>query len=368
MTEYYDIVDKMALRRIRILVLLLVVNGSFIALFNAFSATTDHRAKPKPFFGGRRLMDLNRFQYIIDSDACEPAHRCDTPILVHSYVGHFEIRQAIRQSYSQTIMSTLGLCHVFMIGLPYTGDRVDDGVQQRLLRESSEHGDIVQGDFHEAYRNLTYKHVMGLTWFAERCSRGSGLVVKTDDDIAVNAYKLKDLLVGRDFELAGCVIRTAPIRNERNKWHVTRDEFAGDAYPPFLSGWLYVATAASVDRLLQAIRPREYFWIDDLYVTGILAQRAGISLTDLRPDFEIDPGPIHCCIRKLQRCEFLAAPTGDDHALLQQYSEKLTRCKSTNLSCDAYRKSKRHHSCMDLWKKHSLNVTFKGKPSIEILN
>ncbi|XP_027836757.2 beta-1,3-galactosyltransferase 5-like [Aphis gossypii] len=359
----------------------LAVNTSFLVLFDAFSADRNTSGRSAPMRPGpsrlddgrQRLMNLNGFEYVVDSGACDGPRRL-TPVLVHSHVDHFERRRAIRQSYRRTELDRLGFRHVFMVGLPSSGDVATDRVtQERLFRESSRHGDVVQGNFREAYRNLTYKHAMGLTWFAARCPR-SDHVVKMDDDIAVNLYKLHDVLGRADNrDLAGCVIVAKPIRDESNKWYVSRAEFAGDSYPPFLSGWLYAAKAVSVGRLLRAIEVRErYFWIDDLYVTGILAERAGLELTDLRPDFETDPGPVHCCVLKRQRCDFLAAPTGDDWTLLQRYAEQLTRCKATNSSCDLFRKSKRHHSCLDLWKKKKpLDAAAAdriGKPSIEILD
>lgn len=149
---------------------------------------------------------------------------------------------------------------------------------------------------------------------------------------------------------------------------MTRTEYANDTYPPFLSGWLYVVAAPSVLHLLLASqRLEKYFWIDDLYVTGILAEMAHMNLTDLRLDFEIDPGPIYCCVHKQQRCEFLVAPIANNNTLLELYAKQLTHCKSTNMTCDTFRKSKRHHSCLDLWKKSMINIQ-KGNPLIEILN
>ncbi|VVC31794.1 Glycosyl transferase, family 31 [Cinara cedri] len=349
------------------ILIFLFANTLFVTLFNILS--TDHNSsyshrfvRPKPFFDHthRHLINFNGFKYVIDNDVCKSCFNC-TPILVHSYVGHFEFRRAIRRSYPQTVLDALGFRYVFMTGLPNSTD-----IQSQLLGESSRHGDIVQGNFKEAYRNLTYKHVMGLKWYAERCLK-SNRVVKMDDDIAVNLFKLKDVVERRDYDLAGCVINAKPIREKHNKWYVTREEFDGDTYPPFLSGWLYVATSTSVTSLLRVIRQDNYFWIDDLYVTGILAKIAQIDLLDLRLDFEVDPGSIYCCIKKQQRCEFLAAPTGDNYTLLQQYSQQLTYCKMKNLPCDTYRKSKRHHSCLDLWKK-SIVDTRIGKPSIEIIN
>lgn len=354
----------MALWRPEILIIF-IVNTLFIILFKIFSNDSDTTyresfARPKPFFDGtrQRLLDLNDFRYITDSNVCDTP--C-TPILVHSYVGHFEFRRAIRLSYPQIVLDQLGFRYVFMTGMSDSAR-----VQTQLRLESSRHGDIVQGNFWEAYRNLTYKHIMGLRWFADRCRRSMHMV-KMDDDIAVNMFRLKDV-VNDSHDLAGCVIRAKPIRDQLNKWYVSKTEFAGDKYPAFLSGWLYVAATKSVRRLLRAINEHEnYFWIDDLYVTGMLAKRSQIDLTDLRSEYETDPGPINCCIQKRQRCGFLAAPSGDNYELLQPYSEQLIRCKATNSSCDAFRKSKLHHSCLDFWKKKPKDKQV-GKSSIEILN
>lgn len=353
---------KMALWRNEIFIFLFVIS-LFIVFFNIFSTNNNtyyRPIRPMPFFDHtlQKLLDLKNFKYIIDSDACES--RRYTPILVHSYIGHFEFRHAIRHSYPQTVLDRLGFRYVFMVGLSNSSS-----IQKQLLRESSQYADIVQGNFQDAYRNLTYKHVMGLTWFVEHC-RESTYMVKMDDDIAVNIFKLKNV-IKRNHTLAGCIIKMKPIRDPHSKWYVSQEEFTAETYPAFLSGWLYVAKMTSVKQLLRVIRHEKYFWIDDLYVTGILAERAQISLTDLRPDFETDPGSIYCCIYKHQRCDFLAAPTGDSYKLQKPYSKQITHCEANNLFCDKFRKSKWHHSCLDLWKKDVVN-TRKGKPSIEILN
>lgn len=202
--------------------ILILVNTLFFVVYKIFSADYNrydvvvigpNYPSPKSFFNissRRHLIDLNDFRYVLDSDVCES--RC-TPILVHSHVGHFERRRAIRRSYPQTVLDQLGLRYVFMTGLP-----ADDASQSLLRRESKRHGDIVQGNFVEAYRNLTYKHVMSLTWYAEHCWQSSH-AVKIDDDIAVNVFKLKTIVDRGDFDLAGCVIRTKPIRDPYNKWY-----------------------------------------------------------------------------------------------------------------------------------------------------
>ena len=49
------------------------------------------------------------------------------------------------------------------------------------------HGDLVQGNFMDTYRNLTYKTVLGHMWVSSFCSQAE-FVVKTDDEIYVDIY------------------------------------------------------------------------------------------------------------------------------------------------------------------------------------
>ena len=82
---------------------------------------------------------------------------------------------------------------------------------EEVGQESAEHGDIVQGDLLDTYRNLTYKSVMGHLWvrwvgaaaaeescsimsvFSEFCSQAD-FVIKTDDDIYIDLYATHTVL------------------------------------------------------------------------------------------------------------------------------------------------------------------------------
>ena len=42
-------------------------------------------------------------------------------------------------------------------------------LQAAIVAENARHGDLVQGDFHDSYHNLTYKHIMALDWAVSFC-------------------------------------------------------------------------------------------------------------------------------------------------------------------------------------------------------
>ena len=70
--------------------------------------------------------------------------------------------------------------------LGYSSEKI---YQEEIEKENLLHGDLVQGDFLDSYKNLTYKTVMGHMWVSSFCSQAE-FVVKTDDDIYVDLYGL----------------------------------------------------------------------------------------------------------------------------------------------------------------------------------
>jgi hypothetical protein len=58
-------------------------------------------------------------------------------------------------------------------------------LQAALETENDRHHDLLQGSFRDAYRNMTYKHVMALKWVLYFCP-GVRYVLKADDDTFVN--------------------------------------------------------------------------------------------------------------------------------------------------------------------------------------
>ena len=53
---------------------------------------------------------------------------------------------------------------------PLTIEGYEDNISQEIIEEESKmHLDIVQGSMKEDYKNLAYKHLMGLQWAADEC-------------------------------------------------------------------------------------------------------------------------------------------------------------------------------------------------------
>ncbi|KAF7267330.1 hypothetical protein GWI33_019448 [Rhynchophorus ferrugineus] len=88
-------------------------------------------------------------------------------IIVTSYLANVETRNSMRRAFSATDLMSFRVRRVFLLGVAPTDKYIK---QSAIESESQTFGDIVQGNFTEAYRNLTYKHIMGLKWATRFCS------------------------------------------------------------------------------------------------------------------------------------------------------------------------------------------------------
>ena len=195
-------------------------------------------------------------------------------IVVCSAVENVARRDAIRSSWgSPRTASGLGLRVVYVLG------RVEgDG---DVAAEARRHGDVVQADIVDSYSNLGVKSLAALRWVAERASCAR-FVVKTDDDTFVNAPLLsRDLAATAHlrFVMGHVIARAHPVRGPPSaKWYTPRSVYRGEVYPTYVSGAAYVISADAVRPLLVAAAASPVFWIEDVYVTGMLAGAAGVQL------------------------------------------------------------------------------------------
>lgn len=224
------------------------------------------------------LINLKRFEFLLNSDVCgrDKKSRGSNPLLliiVTSHPGHVSLRQAFRTSLPSRVLSKIGVRRMFLLGRinPFQENylQVDQSVVET---EHQQYGDIVQGDFIESYKNLSYKHIMGLKHAVNYCSHTKYLL-KMDDDIAVDIFQLLAHVKQRNISglaLAGAVMtgqELHPLRDKSSKWFVSREEYPLESYPPFVSGWAYVTSITAAKELVERSESSPYFWIDDVYVS-----------------------------------------------------------------------------------------------------
>ncbi|XP_060654767.1 beta-1,3-galactosyltransferase 5 [Drosophila nasuta] len=250
-----------------------------------------------------QLIDLHNFAYSMTQPSCE-AH-IQALILVHTAPRNVEKRALIRQTWGSPRMTSASspLRVVFLLGAVRQSE---PELQLALRAENARHADMVQGNFQDAYRNMTYKHVMALKWFNSHCAHAQ-LLIKVDDDVYVNTPQLYKLLrepmlpnsssnsnsttpslrsmLQQRSELLFCrsVLLSRVRRSYRSKWRVSFSEYPDAYYPPYCPGFAIVYSADVVQRLYQAAQHAGYFWVDDVHITGVLAQRTNTTITNLQP-------------------------------------------------------------------------------------
>ncbi|XP_042239644.1 LOW QUALITY PROTEIN: lactosylceramide 1,3-N-acetyl-beta-D-glucosaminyltransferase A-like [Homarus americanus] len=258
--------------------------------------------RPEP----SKLLDLHDFHYVQEAgEVCSPA-RLFFVFLVHSRPDHFRQRQAIRATWgghkdldggwaARTVF--LLQCGwaartVFLLGQGSGGGGEageEDGmggleVRELVEQEARRHGDLVVGSFTDHYHNLTYKHVMALRWAADHCAHATYLV-KADDDAFIDVPALRALL-GRTFPLPpprrtlACNVLPAGTQPQRTgKWAVSEVGYPWPEYPRYCAGLAYVATPDLADKLSRVAEAgvATRIWVDDVWVTGLLAESLSLQ-------------------------------------------------------------------------------------------
>ncbi|XP_070387553.1 beta-1,3-galactosyltransferase 5-like isoform X2 [Dermacentor albipictus] len=229
-----------------------------------------------------RLVDRRDFAFVLDSSRCRSHRDLFLAVFVHSAPAHFGRRRAIRETWGNAsalaAATARAMALVFLVGQAA-------GLEGALRAESAAHGDLVMGNFVDSYHNLTYKHVMGLKWVASRCGQAR-YVLKTDDDVFMDLFQVSAQLEPRAparLLMCGLIRRPYVKRSQRSKWRVSFREYRPHRYPPYCSGWAIFMSPDVVRELYRASADVPYFWVDDVLVTGILAQRLGIEHVDLGP-------------------------------------------------------------------------------------
>ncbi|XP_058789678.1 UDP-GalNAc:beta-1,3-N-acetylgalactosaminyltransferase 1-like isoform X2 [Phymastichus coffea] len=124
------------------------------------------------------LINLQNFKFIINHDRCQSI----TPIiliLIHSAPQNFAKRNFIRTTWGGKLRYTSTF---FLVGFSKKYNYL-------INQENLYYKDLIQGNFIDSYRNMTYKHAMAFKWVIYHCP-GVKYVLKLDDDAYVNMNAL----------------------------------------------------------------------------------------------------------------------------------------------------------------------------------
>ncbi|CAG0891756.1 unnamed protein product [Darwinula stevensoni] len=197
-------------------------------------------------------------------------------VLVTTRAQNARNREVIRKTWGHVALRR-DVRLAFFAALAPTHDR---RVQDSLEEESRHFGDIIQADFIDRYDNLTLKAVSILEWTLNYCANITFLL-KTDDDMFINTFQLLDFIDTHHAAINtifGFLFTNGkPDRNPHSKWHVSESEYPATHYPRFVAGPAYLLTSDTLHPLWKSALPHPFFKLEDVFLTGLIAQNLHIN-------------------------------------------------------------------------------------------
>ncbi|XP_043244310.1 beta-1,3-galactosyltransferase 5-like isoform X2 [Amphibalanus amphitrite] len=195
-------------------------------------------------------------------------------ILITTAPGHQRQRKAIRLTWGGSVAQRRDVTLLFFLG------RAAEPHQSAVDEEQQTYGDIVQGNFVDAYNNLTLKSAVMLEWLDTFCPEAR-MILKTDDDMFINTdnlLKFVDVHSKDTNKLFGRLARRwKPNRSVKSKYYLSPESFAGKYLPDFVTGPAYVMTGDLVKPLYQATLDAKFLTLEDVLVTGVVADKLHIK-------------------------------------------------------------------------------------------
>ncbi|KAH9366293.1 hypothetical protein HPB48_010292 [Haemaphysalis longicornis] len=232
------------------------------------------RLPPKSYHAGN-AEDWYTFSYILNKpNICSGSPVPTVLIVVISSSINFAQREVIRETWGAAARRR-GFRLVFLLGRPNL--KPD---QSKILYEDAKHGDLVQADFTDTYRNQTLKSMTMVRWSNEYCP-GTQLVLKIDDDMLLNVWGLADRvrrLHGVKRTMWGMLThKWPPIRNRTSKWYMSVREYRNSTYPDYLTGPSYLWSRDCAPLLLRGSTAVPFVYLEDVFLTGMVAGKMGIK-------------------------------------------------------------------------------------------
>jgi len=295
-------------------VCVLLLRSSILKAASYFDSDTDHPIWSKAY--SRDVLDymnMEEHSASLKPKAFEQACSEDNGlawIFVSSAPGHFERRRVIRETWGKTNSNgdaefreiALGKKKTMkaptdlrtMVRISFVVGRSEDGNLQHLLEEESViYGDILQEDFEDTYNMLVIKTLYILKWaYRNECVRSYKFIVKCDDDVFVNLPNLIQFLRGgslpwldtalteedRKHLIWGKLVSEPVVsRDVKSKFYMPRYIFKDDMYPQYVNGPFYILSQSVISCILQQAVEEPFNPMEDVYVTGILAEKCGYS-------------------------------------------------------------------------------------------
>ncbi|EDO33449.1 predicted protein, partial [Nematostella vectensis] len=196
-------------------------------------------------------------------------------ILVSSLPNAIESREAIRETWAKSLIANdtkLDSCLIFVVGSSKS-THLDIEVEE----EAKQYGDIFRSKYLDKPRHEIAKIWKSYYWVAKYEPK---YVIKTKDDVYIYLPSVMRWLKQRDPKeqlYAGKLINHARvIRDKKDEFYVSWNEFSETFYPDYCSGEIYVFSGNILEKLIRLSSSIAMFEVEDAYF-GLLVHRADIT-------------------------------------------------------------------------------------------
>ena len=216
---------------------------------------------------------------------CLQGKPVDIFILIFSAMENLHRRNTIRRTWSLANDSSPEAIIQYIFVLGVSESRHEMG---QIESESFRHGDVIQGNFMDTYRNLTLKTILGYAWFRLSCPHAR-FFMKTDDDTFVNIFSLvsfgwKSMNVGHVMSGQCMQEKRKRFKDPNDRWYISPEQYPDETVPPYCCGCGYILTAHTA-RDIADVMP----WLPILPVEDLFT---GVAITRLPYEVEIRHKPM----------------------------------------------------------------------------
>ena len=242
------------------------------------------------------IVNPHDFEYLLNPgiEFCQNQKNLFLLIYVHTDPRHLKRRIMMRETWAKQSMFR-DIKTVFMMGALKDHPLVMESVKL----EQNIYNDIVQENFEDSYRNLTYKGIAALKWITHYCANAK-FILKVDDDIITDIFVLlKHLKSQNDHNsikprtiMCHLWNKSTVFRDKNEKWFLTKGEHEQDWFGKYCSGSAFVLTNDLALEMFRISFYVKFFWIDDYYISGLLPRAIGANYEQLNSLYTLNPNII----------------------------------------------------------------------------